>query len=320
MKAHPPERLLEVRDLEVVYRAGNGRRIHAVSGVSFGVAEGETLGLVGESGCGKSSLARAVMQCPRPTAGEVRLCGEDLGRAGRSRLRALRPTFQMLFQDAAAALNPKRGVGASIAMPLRLMGVKSRGERRCRVEATMTAVGLDAEVFDRRPSQLSGGQCQRVQIARALVTAPRLLVCDEPVSALDVSIQAKILNLLADIRAGWGLTLLFISHDLAVVEHISDRVAVMYMGKLCEVAPTGVFYDRPAHPYSKALLSALPGRPAGRGPRDVFRPMGEMPSPLNPPSGCRYRTRCPLAHERCAAEAPVLRRIGPQQRAACHCV
>lgn len=320
MKAPSPENVLEMRQLVVAYGAGRGRMVEAVAGVSLAIDRGESLGLVGESGCGKSSLARAVMQCPRPTAGSVLLCGEDLGKADRRRLRTLRPRFQMLFQDSVAALNPRRSVGETIGMPLHLAGVKRSSARRQRVEAMMAAVGLDPATYGQRPFQFSGGQCQRVQIARALVTAPRLLVCDEPVSALDVSIQAQIINLLEDMRQRYGLALLFISHDLAVVKNVCDRVAVMYMGKLCEVAASEDLYACPAHPYSKALLSAIPGGPQSLSRAVPVRPVGETPSPLDPPSGCRYHTRCPLAQERCAIEAPVLRTVGGRQWVACHFV
>jgi peptide/nickel transport system ATP-binding protein len=313
------ETLLSVADLTVEFPAGRGRWIHAVSGVNFDLARGETLGLVGESGCGKSSLARSVMLLPPPTSGSITLEGQKLTAFKGSDLRRLRSRFQMIFQDPVASLNPMRSVGESIESPLRAMGEQDRGKRRRLACEMMEAVGLDPErYYPRRPLQLSGGQCQRVSIARALMTLPRLLVCDEPVSALDVSIQAQIINLLRDVKGRYGLSMLFISHDLSVVKNISDRVAVMYLGRLCEVATCAALYSAPAHPYTSALLDAVP-RPDPRHPLSKVGMLpGELPSAVYPPSGCRFRTRCPRAQSCCRELEPELRSISPGHMVACH--
>ena len=311
------EALLEVSDLVVEYYVG-GRTVHAVSGVSFGVRRGETLGLVGESGCGKSTLGRAVLQLTRSTRGEVRFDGHDLTAMRGEALRKMRQRVQLIFQDPIASLNPRRRTGDIIAEPLIVAGVRSRAERDRRVRAVMEAVGLDPDTtMNRLPSEFSGGQCQRISIARALVLEPDLIVCDEPVSALDVSIRAQILNLLEEMKARYGLTLLFIAHDLAVVRAVSDRVAVMYLGRLCEVAPTDRLFRQPAHPYSRLLLDAIPL------PDPDIRPLegiavGEPPSPIAPPSGCRFRTRCPRADAVCASDMPELRLWAEDQYVACH--
>ena len=309
--------LLQVSNLVVEYSVG-GRTVHAVSGVSFGVRRGETLGLVGESGCGKSTLGRAVLQLTRSADGEIRFDGQSLTTMRGETLRKMRQRVQLIFQDPIASLNPRRRTGDIIAEPLIVAGVRSRAERDRRVRAVMEAVGLDPyTVMNRLPSEFSGGQCQRISIARALVLEPEFIVCDEPVSALDVSIRAQILNLLEDMKNRYGLTLLFIAHDLAVVRAVSDRVAVMYLGRLCEVAPTDVLFSRPAHPYSRLLLDAIPL------PDPDVRPIegvavGEPPSPIAPPSGCRFRTRCPRADAVCASEMPELRLMSPEQYVACH--
>jgi peptide/nickel transport system ATP-binding protein len=311
--------LLDVRDLVVEFATRAGT-LRAVSGVSFTLGRGETLALVGESGCGKSTTARAVLQLPRPTSGEVLLEGEDLTRTSRARMRELRRRLQIVFQDPIASLNPRMRVADIVAAPLRVSGLGgTRAEQRERVERMLESVGLDPAVaMDKRPHEFSGGQCQRISIARALVLSPELLVCDEPVSSLDVSIQAQILNLLEDLKARYALTMLFISHDLAVVKSIADRVAVMYLGRLCEVAPSEALYRSPAHPYTRALLGAIPvPDPAVRPGRPELVD-GELPSPIDPPSGCVFRTRCPLAQARCAAEVPALRRHGDQRTVACH--
>ena len=311
------EALLEVRDLVVEYAIG-GRTVHAVSGVSLDVRRGETLGLVGESGCGKSTLGRAVLQLTRSTRGGVRFDGQDLTAMRGAALRAMRRRIQLIFQDPIASLNPRRRVGDIIAEPLIVAGMRNRAERDRRVRAVMEAVGLDPDTtIARLPNEFSGGQCQRISIARALVLEPELIVCDEPVSALDVSIRAQILNLLEEMKRRYGLTLLFIAHDLAVVRAVSDRVAVMYLGRLCEVAPTGLLFRQPAHPYSRLLLDAIPL------PDPDVRPLegvavGEPPSPIAPPSGCRFRTRCPRADAVCAAEMPELREWAAEQYVACH--
>ena len=288
--------LLEVRNLVVEYAVG-GRTVHAVSDVSFEITRGETLGLVGESGCGKSSLARAILQLTTPKAGSVRFDNVELTRLGNRGLRRMRRRIQAIFQDPIASLNPRRRIRDIIAEPLRIAGIASRSTRESSVRDTLSAVGLEPDqVLDRLPHEFSGGQCQRICIARALVIEPELLVCDEAVSALDVSIRAQILNLLEALKARYRLTLLFIAHDLAVVKAVSDRVAVMYLGRLCEVGATEALYRAPAHPYTRLLLDAIPvPDPEVRPPQSV--PVGEPPSPLAPPSGCRFCTRCTFASE-----------------------
>ena len=311
--------LLEVRDLVVDFTSHAGT-VKAVSGVSFDVQRGETLALVGESGCGKSTAARAVMQLPRPTSGTVKLEGEELTRLPSERMRALRRKLQIIFQDPIASLNPRMTVAQIVGAPLKVTGIEAdAAARRTRVEHMLEAVGLDPAVaMDKRPHEFSGGQCQRISIARALVLDPEVLVCDEPVSALDVSIQAQILNLLEDMKDRHALTMLFISHDLAVVKSVADRVAVMYLGKICEIAPSEVLYRTPKHPYTKALLSAIPIRDptAEVGRHELVD--GELPSPMNPPSGCVFRTRCPLADTKCASEVPALRALDDARTLACH--
>ena len=311
--------LLQIRDLVVEYPVGGGRRVHAVSGVTVAVRKGETLGLVGESGSGKSSLARALLQLPPPQGGSVQFDGQDLTKLGGKALRAVRPRLQMIFQDPIASLNPRRRVAEIIAEPLIVCGVADAAERTRRVRAVMEAVGLDPDlVWNRRPHEFSGGQCQRIAIARALVLEPSLIVCDEPVSALDVSIRAQILNLLEDMKARFGLTLLFIAHDLAVVKPVSDRVAVMYLGKLCDVASSEDLFASPAHPYTAALMAAIPEPDPDIPLGDTKLMPGDPPSPLDPPSGCRFRTRCPHAEKRCTSEVPALREIAPGREVACH--
>jgi peptide/nickel transport system ATP-binding protein len=311
--------LLRISDLVVEYPVGGGRRVHAVSGVTLAVRTGETLGLVGESGSGKSSLARALLQLPPPQGGSVLFDGNELTQLRGNALRAVRPRLQMIFQDPIASLNPRRKVAEIIAEPLIVSGVTDAAERTRRVRSVMEAVGLDPDlVWNRRPHEFSGGQCQRIAIARALVLEPSLIVCDEPVSALDVSIRAQILNLLEDMKARFGLTLLFIAHDLAVVKSVSDRVAVMYLGKLCEVASSEDLFASPAHPYTAALMAAIPEPDPDVPLGDTKLKPGDPPSPLDPPSGCRFRTRCPLAEPRCATEVPPLREIAPGREVACH--
>jgi peptide/nickel transport system ATP-binding protein len=322
-----PDVLLRVEHLVVEYRAGRGRVVSAVADVSFDLRAGETLGLVGESGCGKSTLARAVLRLAEPAAGSIRLEGVELTTLHGEALRQVRPRMQMVFQDPLASLNPRRRVAELVGQPLATWGRPDRGRTRTLLEA----VGLDpAAVAHRRPRELSGGQAQRVAVARALALEPVLLVCDEPVSAVDVSVRAQILNLLADMRDRYGLTMLFVAHDLAVVEAVSDRVAVMYLGKLCEIGPTDVVYRRPAHPYTAALLAAAPvpdpdvRRVGDRSSGDASRRTlaGEVPSPVDPPSGCRFRTRCPRADQRCADEEPEMRTLpddaDPGRFVACH--
>jgi peptide/nickel transport system ATP-binding protein len=311
--------LLQAEHLVVDFPAAGGKKVSAVADVSLDVAQGETLGVVGESGCGKSTAARALLQLPPPTSGAVRFEGRDLTAVKGERLRGLRPQFQIVFQDPISSLNPRRRVGDIVAAPLKIWGIGTEAERRAKVDAALETVGLDPEVArDKRPHEFSGGQCQRICIARALVLDPKLLICDEPVSALDVSVQAQILNLLEDLKARYGLTLVFITHDLAVVKNVSDRVAVMYLGKICEIAPPERLYSAPAHPYSAALLSAIPvpdpSAPAGSS---GLVP-GDLPSPVDPPSGCRFRTRCPRAEARCAVEQPQIREVASDQYVACH--
>ncbi len=313
------EALLRVEHMVVDFPAGPGHHVSAVADVSLDVAEGETLGLVGESGCGKSTTARAVMQLPKPTAGKVVFDGHDLTALDGERLRVLRPQLQIVFQDPISSLNPRRRVGDIVGAPLKIWGRGSEAERRTRVDEVLEAVGLDPDVGrDKRPHEFSGGQCQRICIARALVLEPKLIICDEPVSALDVSVQAQILNLLEDLKARYGLTLVFITHDLAVVKNVSDKVAVMYLGKICEVAAPDRLYTEPAHPYSAALLSSIPV-PDPEAPAGVSGlAAGDLPSPLAPPSGCRFRTRCPRAQDRCAAEEPQVREVAGGHYVACH--
>ena len=309
--------LLRVEDLVVEFPAAGHRKVHAVSGVSFAIGSGETLGLVGESGCGKSSLARAIMQVPPPTSGRVLLDGADLASIHGRELRELRGSFQMVFQDPRASLNPVRSVGESVELPLRAAGLEKHIDVRKLAREAFATVGLDPEqYFTCKPAQLSGGQCQRVCIARALISRPELLVCDEPVSSLDVSVQAQIINLLRELKGSHSLSLLFISHDLAVVKNISDRVAVMYLGRLCEVAACADFFHAPLHPYSSALIAAVP-RPDPRQPGGVSAMSGELPSAMNPPSGCRFRTRCPRARQLCAELQPELRENRPGHLVAC---
>jgi peptide/nickel transport system ATP-binding protein len=309
--------LLEVDNLVVEYPVGS-RIVHAVSGVSLQIARGETLGLVGESGCGKSTLGRAVLQLRRPTAGRVLFDGHDLTTMHGEALRRMRRRVQLIFQDPIASLNPRRKIGDIVAEPLVIAGVKDPETRKQLVHEVLSAVGLDpALVVGRLPHEFSGGQCQRICIARALILNPEFIVCDEPVSALDVSIRAQILNLLEEMKARFGLTLLFIAHDLAVVKTVSDRVAVMYLGRLCEVGPSEQLFARPAHPYTALLIEAIPMPDPDVRPAETV-PVGEPPSPIAPPSGCRFRTRCPRADQRCSDEMPELRAVAPGQFVACH--
>lgn len=311
--------LLEVRDLTVEFPAGPGRKVHAVSGVSFDVLEGETLGLVGESGCGKSTTGKAILQLPKPTSGSISYAGQDLTKLPHDELRAVRRQLQMIFQDPISSLNPRRRIGDIIGEPLKVWGRGDDATRETAVRDVLEAVGIDPDqALQRRPHQFSGGQCQRISIARALMLDPKLIICDEPVSALDVSVQAQILNLLEDMKARYGLTLVFIAHDLAVVKNVSDRVVVMYLGKICEVGPPDDLYAASAHHYTHALLSAIPVPDPTLERPDKAGVAGELPSPLAPPSGCRFRTRCPAAQDRCAAEEPLLREVAPNHYVACH--
>ncbi len=317
MPADPNAPLLAVKDLRVEFTKGRDT-VHAVSGVSLELREGETLGLVGESGCGKSTAGRAIAQVIKATAGSITLGGVELTKCRGSQLRRERTRMQMIFQDPISSLNPRRRVRDIVAEPLDIWHSARGAERTRIVNQMLEAVGLDpALVGPCYPRQFSGGQCQRISIARALVMKPKVLVCDEIVSALDVSIQAQILNLVEDLKAAHGLTVLFIAHDLAVVKNVSDRVAVMYLGKLCEVAPSDTLYREPQHPYTNALLRAAV-EPDPDAPRTHAPLQGEPPSPLRPPSGCRFRTRCPNAQELCATTEPELREVGDGHRVACH--
>ena len=296
---------------------GKGAALHAVSGVDLAVYEGETLALVGESGCGKSTLGRLLLGLLPPTQGQVFFDGQDLAALPPARLRALRRQMQLVFQDTAAALNPRWTAGQSLAEPLRIHNLCPRGEYAARGAALLTQVGLAPDLLDRYPHQLSGGQRQRVGLARALALSPRLVVCDEPVSALDVSVQAQMLNLLADLQASQGLTYVLISHDLGVVRHSADRVCVMFLGRVCEVGPTQALFSAPRHPYTKFLLDSVP-RPDPTRRGESGPPLaGEIPSPVHPPSGCRFRSRCPYAQDICAQTVPPLTGAGDHQ-AACH--
>jgi oligopeptide/dipeptide ABC transporter ATP-binding protein len=322
------EPLLSVRDLVHHFHTIGGV-VQAVSGVSFDVYPGETLGIVGETGSGKSTLARAVMQAPRPTSGSVTFRGTDLTTLHGTRLLQVRRHLQMVFQDPFGSLDPKWTVRQLVAEPLIAYRTGERAARRERVDEVLELVGLDPAVHGRRrPRELSGGQAQRVAIARAVALSPALLICDEPVSSLDVLIQAQVLNLFERLRAELDLSYLFIAHDLALVKQVSDRVAVMYLGKLCEVGPGETVYREPLHPYTRALLDSVPDTvpvyaagpagAAGRASRATATISGEPPSPIHPPSGCRFRTRCPRAAERCAAEEPPMRELASGHAVACH--
>jgi oligopeptide/dipeptide ABC transporter ATP-binding protein len=293
--------------------------VHAVDGVSFTLGHQQTLGLVGESGCGKSTTGRAVLRLEKATAGTVRFRGQDLSNLGNRELTALRRYMQIVFQDPIGALNPRHTVGQLIGEPLRVHNLVPREQRRARVEELLDLVGLPTDAVSRFPHEFSGGQCQRIGIARALAVEPDLIVLDEPVSALDVSVQAQILQLLTDLQTRLGLSYLFIAHDLAVVGEMSDRVAVMYLGKIVELADRDSLYARPYHPYTQALFSAVP-IPDPRLSREHQRVIvsGEVPSSLAPPSGCRFRTRCPLAREVCSAEEPPLEAVADGHLVACH--
>ena len=312
------EPLLRVEDLHVTFRRGN-TAVQAVAGISFSLRTGETLGLVGESGCGKSTTGRAIVQVERATSGTIRFGDTELTTLSRGDLRTLRTQVQMIFQDPISSLNPRRRVRDIVSEPLVIWKIGNREERAAKADAMLDQVGIDPALNGgRRPREFSGGQCQRISIARALVLKPKLLVCDEIVSALDVSVQAQILNLLEDVKQEFGLTILFIAHDLAVVKNVSDRVAVMYLGRLCEIAPSDLLYEAPAHHYTAALLaSAVEPDPAATR-QSVVALAGEPPSPINPPSGCRFRTRCPRAEARCAEEVPEMRDLAPGHQVACH--
>ncbi len=314
------EAMLRIEDLVVEFPVGrSGLKVHAVSKVSLDVLPGETLGIVGESGCGKSTMGKAVMQLVKAGSGSVTFDGKDLTTLSGALLRETRPKLQMIFQDPISSLNPRRRVRDIVSEGLDIWKIGDKESRVARVNEVLDTVGIDPAVAGpKRPHEFSGGQCQRISIARAVATEPKLIICDEPVSALDVSVQAQILNLLEEMKQRYGLTLIFIAHDLAVVKNVSDKVAVLYLGKLCEFADPDTLYANPAHPYTAALLSAIPepdpdaatGARAGVG--------GEIPSPLSPPSGCRFRTRCPAVTDICSSDEPLMREVRPGHFVACH--
>lgn len=310
--------LLRVEHLVVEFPAGRGRKVHAVSDLSVDLRKSETLGLVGESGCGKSTTGRAIMQLPPPTSGSVRFGDTEFTSLSKKELRRQRPRMQMIFQDPISSLNPRRKVGDIVAEPLEIWQIGTPAERVAKVREVLDACGLDPDTaMGKYPHEFSGGQCQRICIARALVIEPEVIICDEPVSALDVSVQAQILNLLEDMKERYGLTLVFIAHDLAVVKNVSDRVAVMYLGKLCETGTPDDVYGSPSHPYTAALLASIPSPEVGVVQTEA--PLaGELPSPIDPPSGCRFRTRCAYATEVCAQIEPEVRDIGGGHFVACH--
>ena len=314
--------LLEVRDLRKSFPVGGGwlrqrRWLRAVDGVDLELNEGETLGVVGESGCGKSTMARLILRLIEADGGEVRFEGRDVLGLPRGELRALRRRMQIIFQDPYASLNPRMSIGEAIGEGLLVHGLGDSSARRERVQELLEVVGLRADHADRYPHEFSGGQRQRIGIARALAVEPKLVIGDEPVSSLDVSIQAQILNLLLDLQERFGLAYIFISHDLRVVRHLTDRIAVMYLGRVVERAASAVLYEAPQHPYTEALLSAIPNPDPARH-RERITLHGDVPSPIDPPSGCPFHPRCPHAVERCRTDVPELREVRPGRWSACH--
>jgi oligopeptide/dipeptide ABC transporter ATP-binding protein len=318
--------LVEVRDLVKHFPITRGivlqRKIgavRAVDGLSFDIARGETLGIVGETGCGKSTTARLIMRLLAPSSGEIRFEGQDITHLKGAPLKAVRREMQMIFQDPFSSLNPRKTVGSIIGEPFAIHGLRQgKGERKRAVRELMETVGLSAEHYNRYPHEFSGGQRQRIGVARALALKPKLLLADEPVSALDVSIQAQVLNLLRDLQREFGLTVVFIAHDLSVVRHMCDRVAVMYLGKIAEIGGGDELYGFPRHPYTGALLSAVPVADPARHGEARHLLSGDVPSPADPPSACRFHPRCPKAQELCSAREPVLAEMDSGTRAACH--
>jgi oligopeptide/dipeptide ABC transporter ATP-binding protein len=315
--------LLEVNGLKKhfpIRRGLLGRvsgHVYAVDGISFTIGEGETLGLVGESGCGKSTAAKSIMKLIEPTAGEIKLRGARIDQLRPSAMRPYRRELQFVFQDPYSSLNPRLSVGAIVGEPLANYRIAAGSELKDRVIAILAKVGLRADAMERYPHEFSGGQRQRIGIARALAVNPRLIICDEPVSALDVSVQAQVVNLLKDLQKEFRLSYLFVAHDLAVVENISHRIAVMYLGKIVELTDRQSLFSAPLHPYTEALLSAVP-LPDPNAPRRRIILSGDVPSPINPPTGCRFHTRCPYAEARCRVEEPALREVKPGHLVACH--
>jgi oligopeptide transport system ATP-binding protein len=316
--------LMSARGLKVWFPVASGvlqrttAHVRAVDGVDIDIMKGETVGLVGESGCGKSTLGRTLIRLIDPTAGTIEFRGEDISNVHGESLRARRREMAMIFQDPYSSLDPRQTVGDIVGEPIDIFGLAKGRERQDRIYELLRVVGMNPRFADRYPHEFSGGQRQRVGIARALAVEPSFIVCDEPISALDVSIQAQIINLLENLQAKFDLTYLFIAHDLSVVKHISDRVAVMYLGKIVEEAPARELYHHPRHPYTGSLLSAIPiPDPAVEMGRERVILQGDVPSPVNPPSGCRFRTRCPRARERCAESEPPLESFGAEHKAAC---
>ncbi len=320
------DELVRVTDLKKYFTSGsrlmrNLETVRAVDGVSFSIARGETFGLVGESGCGKSTAARAVIRLYEPDGGEIRLDGADITHLSERALSPFRTRMQMIFQDPYASLNPRMDVRRIVQEPLMASGRCDRREAAERAARLIELVGLDRSHLGKYPHEFSGGQRQRIGIARALITDPEFVLCDEPISALDVSIQAQVVNMLRDLQQKLGLTYLFIAHDLAMVRYISDRMGVMYLGRLVETAPSAEIYRRPLHPYTQGLMSAIPlADPEQAARKKEIAMEGEIPSPLHPPEGCRFHTRCPYATPRCRAESPALREVGPGHMAACHLI
>ncbi len=310
--------ILRVEDLTMEFPVGRKKVVRAVSGISFDIERGETLAIVGESGCGKSTLGKAILQLPKPTSGSVNFQGQELTTLNKDALRDVRPAMQMIFQDPVSSLDPRLSVAKIVDEPLKIWDRGDEMWRSNKVDELLNAVGLDpALVRDRRSYEFSGGQCQRISIARSLALEPLLLICDEPVSALDVSVQAQILNLLQDMKERYGLTLIFISHDLAVVKAVSTRIMVMYLGKVCEISAPDELYSRPRHHYTHALVNSVPIPDPTVAARGTALE-GEPPSPMDPPSGCRFRTRCPAATDLCAQEEPQLHEVSAGHFVACH--